>query len=116
MSWYKVDVSEDQMMQGQVSQMQEQFGRFLLVPGLWRQAALYGQTHKDDYGETVYLYCTSPVHAPVIVRLLSMVPCDPPSAPPKIALHARRHLSLLVGDGGLDAEIKANLAEDEGLI
>ena len=83
MSWYKVELNEEQMRQNALWKIQDQFTEIYISQNIWRVAALYSQHHEKGFSQTAYLYCESPVHAEMFCRLFSMSPCNPPINAPK---------------------------------
>ena len=100
MNWYSFKMTEDQVMAGEVRRLQDEFSKYFMSLDAWGETALFSHRHERDYGETIYIYSESPVHAEIFCRLFPAIPCESPK-PDHDDICSRAQPILLVGDADL---------------
>ena len=101
MNWYKLELTEDQIMAGQLNRIQDEFQKWYLSQKAWRDTALFSRGREDDLSMTLYIFTRSPVHAEVVCQLFPVNPCEPPEPNHHQAIRSRTSLVLRIGDVNL---------------
>ncbi len=110
MNWYKVELTEDQIMAGEFNRMQEEFQKWYLSLDAWKDTALFSRGCEDDLSVTLYIYSQSPVHAEAVCQLFPAEPCEPPEPNHDQGVPSRTSLVLRIGGVRLRNSIIAEIS------
>jgi len=113
MNWYKVELTEDQIMAGQLDRLQDEFQKWYVSLNAWRDTALFSRGREDDRSLTLYIYSTLPVHAEALCHMFPARPCEPPEQNHHQAVPSRTSLVLRIGDVNLRNKIIEAISRDK---
>ena len=113
MNWYKVELTEDQIMAGQFDRLQNEFQKWYVSLNAWRDTALFSRGREDDRSVTLYIYSKSPVHAEALCQMFPAKPCEPPEPNHHQALPSRTSLVLRIGDVNLRNDVIEAILRDK---
>ncbi len=111
MNWYKVELTEDQVMAGEFNRLQEEFQKWYLSLDVW-DTALFSRGREDDLSVTLYIYSQSPVHAEALCQLFPAEPCEPPEPNHYQDVPSRTSLILRIGGVRLRNNIIAEISQE----
>jgi len=114
MNWYSFELTEGQVMAGEVSRLQDEFSKHFMSLDAWGETALFSRRHEHDYGETIYIYSESPAYAEIFCRVFPVTPCEPPK-PDHDDIFSRARIILLVGDANLRDRIIEAIPADTNI-
>jgi hypothetical protein len=113
MNWYKLELTEDQIIAGQLNRMQDEFQKWYSSLNAWRETALFTRGREDDLGVTLYIYSKSPVHAEAVCQMFPARPCEPPELNHHQPVPSRTSLVLRIGDVNLRNKIIEEISRDK---
>ena len=113
MNWYKVELTEDQIMAGQFDRLQDEFQKWYVSLNAWRDTVLFSRGREDDRSVTLYIYSKSPVHADALSQMFPAKPCEPPEPNHHQALPSRTSLVLRIGDVNLRNDVVEAILRDK---
>ena len=112
MSWFKIELTEEQIAKGQLSLVRNEFSKWFLSVNVSREVALFSRRHPEDDGETLYIYSESPIYAELFLQWFSAAPCELPAPDEDRELSSRTALILLVGEATLRDKIMEEISRD----
>jgi hypothetical protein len=113
MNWYKVELTEAQMMAGEFNRVQEEFQKWYLSLNAWKDTALFSRGREDGLSVTLYIYSQSPVHAEALCQMFPAEPCEPPEPNHHQAVPSRTSLVLRIGGVKLRNNIIEEISRDK---
>jgi len=112
MSWFRFDLTEEQIANGQLSTVENEFSKWFSSLNVGGEVALFCRRHPEDDGKTMYVYSGSPIYAELFLQWFSAAPCEPPAPDEDRETSSRTALILLVGDPYLCDRIMKEISQD----